>query len=180
MSVLSAAEAAQDRRFNAVKQNFTGQHLIIDDAQLPHYQVILERFTKQYKPEGDPTIEFLVSEMAKSTWQIERLEVVVAKTVAEKGDLCEELRLLQRYVNDHRRHFYRALKQINDLRRQDLQETRFGFKMKVETPLKQFEAQTRRMTAASRSSETKLYKDDVNGMNNLRKMVQFAVDAGSQ
>ena len=180
MSVLSATEAAHDRRFNAVKQNFTGAHIIVDDSQRERYKSALDRFTKQYKPEGNHTIEFLVSELAKSTWQIERLEAVIAKTVAEKGDLCDELRLLNRYVNEHRRGFYRAMKQINDLRRQNLQETRFGFKMEVETPLAQFKAQTDRISVAGKSSETKLYMEDISGMNNLHKMVQFASANTSQ
>ena len=174
MSVLSNTEAAEDRRFNAVKQNFTGAHLIVDESQRERYNAALERFTKQYKPEGNPTIEFLVSELAKSTWQIERLEAVIAKTVAEKGDLCEEMRLLTRYLNDHRRNFYRALKQINDARRQQMQEMRMGFKINVEAPLKQFQAQTQRIGVAGRSSETTLFKGDINGINNLRKMVNFA------
>ena len=180
MSVLSATEAAQDRRFNAVKQNFTGEHIIADDSQRERYQAALERFTKQYKPEGNPTIEFLVSEVTKSTWQIERIEAVIAKTIAEKGDLCDELRLLNRYLNEHRRNFYRAIKQITDLRRQSFQETRLGFKMEVETPLAQFEAQTRRISVAGKSSETKLFEGDVKGINSLREMIRFASANASQ
>ena len=179
MSVLSTAEAAQDRRFNAVKQNFTGAHLILDESQRERYTAILDRFSKQYKPEGDPTVEFLVSEMAKSTWQIERLEGVIAKTIAEKGDLCDELRLLARYLNEHRRNFYRAMKQMMDLRRQNFQENRLGYKMEVETPLAQFNAQTKRLQAASKSSETKLFKDDPSGINHLRQMIRFTAPAAT-
>ena len=180
MSVLSTSEAAQERRFNAVKQNFTGAHIILDDSQRERYDAVLDRFTKQYKPEGDPTIEFLASEIAKSTWQIERLEAVIATTVAEKGDLCDEIRLLTRYLNDHRRNFYRAMKQIVDLRRQTILEDRFSHNVEVETPLAQFCAQTRRIEAAGRASETKTFQDDMNGFNNLLEMAYPASAVSSQ
>ena len=174
MSVISTEEAANDRRFNAVKQHFTGSHIIVDDSQRERYLAALERFTTQYKPEGDPTIEFLVSELAKSTWRIERIEAVIAATVAEKGEFCDEMRLLTRYLNDHRRAYYRALKQIGDLHRQTFREARLGYKLQVEAPLKRYEAYTNRVNVAGKSSQTNLFKDDPKGINALREMIRTA------
>ena len=50
MSVISPSEAAEDRRFNAVKQNFTGAHLILDDSQRERYNAVLDRFTRAMHP----------------------------------------------------------------------------------------------------------------------------------
>ena len=180
MSVLSTAAAAEDRRFNAVKQNFTGAHIIADESQLPLFQAILERFTAQYRPKQDPTIEFLVSEMAKSTWQIERLEAVIAKTIAEKGNLCDELRLLTRYVNDHRRGFYRAMKQINEHRRCNINEERLRFKIQVQSDIDRYSAATRRVEVAAKCSETTLFRSDPNGFRHLSQIVRATIPFVSQ
>jgi hypothetical protein len=118
-------------------------------------------------------MELLVTELAKSTYNMERLEAIIAKTTAEKGDLCDDLRLLTRYLKDHRRNFYRAMKQIADLRKLEIKGGELEYKFHVEASIREFQAETRRVEVAMRAAETNLFSNNPNGIKYLCDMINI-------
>ena len=73
--------------------------------------------------------------MGAHKFQMQNVQHAINKFLLEKGDealLTDDYRLLRRYLNEHRRDFYRAFSAIQSLRRSNERDRRLNAKMKVE------------------------------------------------
>jgi hypothetical protein len=114
-------------RFNALKSGIDAQSLVIPGEDAAELEAVAENYREQYQPEN--ALEgFLVDEMVAADWQLRRLRKVEAQLwrqeAAAGGDLGEAytrntvLTRLHRRIDATERSYYRALKQIEQFRKQ--------------------------------------------------------------
>jgi hypothetical protein len=114
-------------RFNALKSGIDAQSLVIPGEDAAELEAVAENYREQYQPEN--ALEgFLVDEMVAADWQLRRLRKVEAQLwrqeAAAGGDLGEAytrntvLTRLHRRIDATERSYYRALKQIEQIRKE--------------------------------------------------------------
>ena len=114
-------------RFNALKSGIDAQSLVIPGEDAAELEAVAEDYREQYQP-GNALERFLVDEMVAADWQLRRLRKVEAQLwrqeAAAGGDLGEAysrntvLTRLHRRIDAAQRSYYRALKQIEQIRKE--------------------------------------------------------------
>jgi hypothetical protein len=86
--------------------------------------------------------------MAKAIFQQNKVETALAKVIAEKGYLCDEVRLLKRYAAEHKRDFRAADSKFRANLFRDTHDQRMQIKLENELPINEMVADARCLEAA--------------------------------
>ncbi len=131
-------------RFNALRHGLTAKHAVLENENEQEFQEMLEAFEAEHQPTG-PTESLLVQQMVMATWRLRRLRAVEtglfnirmydlskqtqsvyaqlpeterqASAFLEDNRGCGAIEKLSRYETRIERSFYRALRELQRLRK---------------------------------------------------------------
>ena len=98
--------------------------------------------------------------MTAHKFQMQNIQHLINKLQEEKGDaaiLTDDYRLLRRYLNEHRRDFYRAFNAMNSLRKSKEQQKRLNAGQRQQDEIRRFAADTSRVSAIVKAYETEYF-----------------------
>ncbi len=133
-SVVLNQSAQPDPRFNAMTHGFSGESVVVRPEDRPRYNEINLKFNVDWTPNSETERHF-VGEMVAQKFQMQNVQHVINNMLFSKGGeamLTDDYRLLRRYLNEHRRDFYRAFNSMLSLRRSKERERRLKAKIQVE------------------------------------------------
>ena len=139
--------------FNAYRHGLAVNHperfTFLDDEKSEKFQELLDKLTTEHKPQTE-TERTLVRHMTESDWL--RARAVRLQTKCIDGSTAkyklEQLPLFIRYQNTHERAYYKALKELQNIRKQS-QKDEIGF-----------ESQKLKQAAENRAAEALNVKKD--------------------
>ncbi len=133
-STVLTQSAQPDPRFNAMTHGFSGESVVVRLEDRPRYNEINLKFNVDWTPNSETERHF-VGEMIAHKFQMQNVQHVINNMLFSKGGevmLTDDYRLLRRYLNEHRRDFYRAFNSILSLRRSTERERRLKAKIQVD------------------------------------------------
>ena len=169
-TIIQESAADADPRFNAVDHGFSGETVLIRPQDYERYWDLNRKFNCEWGPMTE-TEQTFVDEMVAHKFQMQNIQHAINKLQEEKGDeaiLSDNYRLLRRYLNEHRRDFYRAYNAVNSLKKSKEREKRVKVKDRQGNEIRRYAADTNRLSAVVKAYETEYFHAnpmEVNGYN---------------
>ena len=173
LAILDQSAAAADPRFNAIDHGFSGETVVVRPQDAERFRDLERKFHIEWKPDTETETTF-VDEMAAHKFQMQNIQDLINKLLAEKGDaaiLTDDYRLLRRYLNEHRRDFYRAFNSINSLRKSKEQTKRLNAELGIDAELRRLNADTNRLSAIVKASETDFFRANPGKLNDYFRIL---------
>ncbi len=164
-AVVIDQSSPQDPRFNAMDHGFSGETVVVRPEDQPRFLQLQARFNQEWKPSGETERTF-VDEMTAHKFQMQSVQAVINKLQAEKGDealLTDDYRLLRRYLNEHRRDFYRAFNSIRSLRGSNdrlRQQKRLAAQFDFNSGIRVLAVENSRLGAIAKACETEYFRSN--------------------